>query len=54
MEALHKEESPSDKLFDCLSDALYWVVHDVGLGKLLTIPELYPKQPRQELRLDKN
>ena len=32
---------------------LIWVVQDVGLRKLLTIPELDPKRQRQEFPLTK-
>ena len=53
MERLHGKETLTDMWFDFLSNLLYWVIRDVGLAKLLAIPELDPKQKGQDLPLTK-
>lgn len=53
IEALHKEEALDDISVSGLNLVMYLVIFNVGLGKLLTIPELDPKQQRQEPPLTK-
>lgn len=48
---LHNEEMLGDNSVDDLNASLHWVVHDVGLVKLLTIPELDRKQQSKQLPL---
>lgn len=48
---LHNEEMLDDNSVDGLNASLHWVVHDVGLAKLLTIPELDRKQQSKQLPL---
>jgi len=47
---LQNEEMP-DGLADMLDESLHWVICDVGLAKLLAIPELHSKHQPQELPL---